>query len=173
MKRPAEAAVLFARHAPPGAFLLLVGPEGQCPGVTVLEAARAAGGPDRVRWVGPVFGKEKDELLAGCDGYWSYSQRENFNFSAAEAMSAGLPVILSPGNDLSSEFDGAAVGWALESDDEPVVAGVLKKWGTLPESRIAEIGDQARIWTLSELSWQQFERNLQALYRDAVGEADP
>jgi len=173
MKRPLEAAVLFARHATAGTFLLLVGPEGKCFGAAVLEAARAAGGPDRVRWVGPVFGKDKDELLAGCDGYWSYSQRENFNFAAAEAMSAGLPVILSPGNDLSSEFNGAAVGWALESDEEPVVAAVLREWGTLPESRIAEIGDQARVWALSELSWERFETNLQALYRESVQETFP
>ena len=169
MKRPVEAAVLFARHAPTGAFLLLVGPEDQCSGSSVVEAARAVGGPDRVRWVGPVFGHEKDRLLAGCDGYWSYSCRENFNFAAAESMSVGLPVILSQGNDLSSEFDGASVGWALKSDDEPVVAAALQEWGTMPESRITEIGDRARAWTLSELSWKRFEADLQALYREAVG----
>jgi len=172
MKRPLEAAVLFARHAPCGTYLLLVGPEGACSGASVVEAARAVDRTDRVRWIGPAFGKEKDQILAGCDGYWSYSQRENFNFSAAESMSAGLPVILSPGNDLSSEFDGAAVGWMLESDEEPTVAAALKEWGTLPESRIAEIGDRARVWALSELSWERFETDLRALYCEAIGESD-
>jgi len=170
MKRPQEAAVLFARHAPAGTFLLLVGPEEKCSGAAVVEAARAVGGTDRVRWIGPLFGEEKDQLLAGCDGYWSYSHRENFNFAAAESMSAGLPVILSPGNDLASEFDGVAVGWALGSDDESAVAAALKEWGTLPESRISEMGERARAWTLSELSWERFEADLQALYREATGE---
>jgi glycosyltransferase involved in cell wall biosynthesis len=171
MKRPMEAAVLFARHAPVGTFLLLVGPEDKCSGATVVAAAQSLGGPDRVRWIGPVFGEEKDKLLAGCDGYWSYSHRENFNFAAAEAMSAGLPVILSPGNDLASEFDGALVGWALGSDDEQVVAAALQEWGSLPESRIAEMGERARAWTLSELSWERFENDLRRLHREAVGEA--
>lgn len=173
MKRPMEAAVLFARHAPAGAFLLLVGPEDECSGEAVLAAARAVGGPDRVRWIGPVFGNEKDEILAGCDGYWSYSQRENFNFAAAESMSTGLPVILSKGNDLSSEFDGAPVGWALSSDGEPAVAAALKEWAELPESRIAEIGNRARAWTLSELSCERFESELKLLYREAVGMKTP
>jgi glycosyltransferase involved in cell wall biosynthesis len=172
MKRPLEAAVLFARHAPHGTFLLLVGPEGACSGASVVEAARAIDQTDRVRWIGPAFGKEKDQILAGCDGYWSYSQRENFNFAAAESMSAGLPVILSPGNDLSSEFDGASVGWTLESDEEQTVAVALKEWGTLPESSIVEIGDRARAWALSELSWERFETDLRALYREAIGESD-
>ncbi len=171
MKRPVEAAVLFARHAPAGTFLLLVGPEDQCSGAEVLEAAQAAGGAERVRWVGPVFGQEKDELLAGCDGYWSYSYRENFNFAAAESMSAGLPVILSKGNDLSSEFAGAPVGWALESDEAKVVASALHAWGTLPESRITEIGECARAWTLRELSWERFETSLRALHGVAIKEA--
>jgi len=165
MKRPQEAAVLFARHAPAGTFLLLVGPEEKCSGAAVV------GGPDRVRWIGPLFGEEKDQLLAGCDGYWSYSHRENFNFAAAESMSAGLPVMLSPGNDLASEFDGAAVGWVLGSDDEPVVATALKEWGTLPEAQLTEMGERARAWSLSELSWERFEADLQALYQEAKGEA--
>lgn len=168
-KRPVEAAAMFARHAPAGAFLLLVGPEDKCSGVAVVEAARAAGGADRVRWIGPLFGKEKDELLAGCDGYWSNSRREVFNFTAAESMSAGLPVILSAGNDLSSEFDGAPVGWALKSDDESAVAAALKEWGSLPDSMITEIGERARAWALSELSWERFETDLRALYSEAVG----
>jgi glycosyltransferase involved in cell wall biosynthesis len=56
----------------------------------------------------------------------------------------------------------------LESDDEQTVAAALKEWGTLPKSRIDEIGERARAWTLSELSWTRFETELQALYREAV-----
>lgn len=169
MKRPVEAAELFARHAPPGAQLLLIGPEGECSGAAVLEAAQVGGGNGRVRWVGPVFGEDKDKLLAGCDGYWSYSHRENFNFSAAESMLAGLPVILSAGNDLASELDGARVGWLLDSDDEGVVATALQEWGTVPASRLTEMGDWAKVWAMRELSWERFENDLQALYRETVG----
>jgi len=80
-------------------------------------------------------------------------------------------VMLSPGNDLASEFDGAAVGWVLGSDDEPVVATALKEWGTLPEAQLTEMGERARAWSLSELSWERFEADLQALYQEAKGEA--
>jgi len=41
----------------------------------------------------------------------------------------------------------------------------------VPEARIAEIGDRAHDWALSELSWERFETDLRALYREAVGES--
>lgn len=168
MKRPVEAAELFTRHALPGSYLLMIGPEDQCTGKHIAEAASRGGNADKVRWVGPVFGEEKDRLLAGCDGYWSYSFRENFNFAAAESMSAGLPVILSPGNDLVSEFEGIDAGWTLKSDDEQIVACALKEWGSWPLERLTSMGEQARAWALSELSWEKFKTDLASLYSEAV-----
>ena len=63
--------------------------------------------------IGPVYGDSKYHYLFASDAYVSLSQRENFNHTAAESLSAGLPVILSPGNDLAGEIRDEGCSWSL------------------------------------------------------------
>ncbi|MEM7791065.1 MAG: glycosyltransferase, partial [Verrucomicrobiota bacterium] len=99
MKRPLETIEAIAASQS-NAHLIIVGNEF---GVSLEDCRSQAadlGLEDRVHVIGPVYGETKAHYFAAADAYISLSRRENFNFAAAESMAAGLPLILSPGNDL-------------------------------------------------------------------------
>ena len=104
MKRPLETIEAFAGVEGSSSHLIIVGNEF---GVTVDDChnkAAALSVSDRVHVVGPAYGDEKLKYMAASDAYVSLSKRENFNFTAAEALATDLPLLLSPGNDLAVEL---------------------------------------------------------------------
>lgn len=116
MKRPIETIAAFALAEAPTAHLIVTGNEF---GVTLADCRAAAarhGVADRVHVTGPSYGADKTTLLGAADAYLSLSHRENFNFTAAEALAAGLGLILSPGNDLGPDLAGLPGVKLLEDD---------------------------------------------------------
>jgi len=167
MKRPLETIDAVARVQVPNLRLLIVGPE---EGVSRQECvARAASlGFRGLHVLGPVFGKRKDELLLASDGFLSLSIRENFGHSAAEAMSAKLPVILSPGNDLIGELSGVRCGWFLADDRPETAVGAIREFATAAVGARSDLGREARDWVCRELPFELFQTRLRALAREAV-----
>lgn len=162
MKRPLESAELFAQTMPANAHLVMYG--GDEAGLAErLRKIESDAPRQNVHWLGPVYGAEKDFVLQGCDGYWSYSQRENFNHAAAEAMAAALPIILSPGNDLSNDLADAGVGWMLKDDSRSTVQEALTAWASASEGAIDETGSRGRSWAAEHLSFEKFAQQLKAL----------
>ncbi len=70
--------------------------------------ARAGGVRDRVHRTGHLDGLDKWSALAAADLFVLPSQQENFGIAVAEAMQAGLPVVLSRGVNLWPEVVSAA-----------------------------------------------------------------
>jgi glycosyltransferase involved in cell wall biosynthesis len=159
MKRPLEIIVAFAAGAPPSAHLLVVGNE--C-GVTAADCRTMAekhGVAERVHLTGPAYGADKAGYLDAADVYVSLSHRENFNFTAAEALATGLPVILSPGNDLSPELEAADCGWLLASPD--AAAEAMAALGGLSPEHISAKGERGRAWAEANLRYDVFATRLQ------------
>jgi glycosyltransferase involved in cell wall biosynthesis len=149
MKRPLETIAAFAAGAPATAHLLLVGNEF---GVTVADCqamARKHGVAERVHVTGPAYGADKAGYLDAANVYVSLSHRENFNFTAAEALATGLPVILSPGNDLGPELEAADCGWLLTEDD--AAANVMAAVGGLSPEQISTKGRRGQAWAEANL----------------------
>lgn len=162
MKRPLESARVFAASNLRNCHLVFVGNDDSGIGPHLRKIV--AGAPLRnVHWVGPVFGAKRDEFVRSCDGYWSYSLRENFNHSAAESIAAGLPVILSPGNDLCDELEGVGAGWLVNSDSSTAVARVLWEWAEASDETLSEMGRKGRSWAKQVLSFERFSRDLNDL----------
>ncbi len=113
--------------------------------------------------VGPVYGREKEEWLTAADGFVSLSHRENFNYAAAEAMAAGLPVILSPGNDLGPALVDVGAGWLLGSLDTAEAARAIREFGATSAEDLRRMGRNARNWIEQNASEDQFAANLAAL----------
>jgi glycosyltransferase involved in cell wall biosynthesis len=85
-------------------------------GVTERDIRRWVGMTDTLEVVyhGEVYGDEKWPILVASDLYISASERENFNHTAAEALLAGVPVVLSKGNGLQDIVVKNCVGFRLE-----------------------------------------------------------
>ena len=101
--------------------------------------------------------------MRGCDGYWSFSVRENFNHAAAESLATGLPLILSPGNDLSEDLEGAEVGWLVNSDSANAARQALREWAEASDETLGDMGRMGRSWAKQNLSFECFARNLKTL----------
>ncbi len=160
MKRPLETIAAFADGSPSDAHLLLVGNEFGVSRRACEERARALNVRDRVHVMGPAYGNARHDFIDASDVYVSLSRRENFNFTAAEALAAGVPVILSPGNDLSPALQQAGCGWFLNSLDDAAEA-----FSTVARSSAADRSDKGKngsAWAEANLRYRTFASRLRA-----------
>ena len=164
MKRPVETVRLLAGLNEPRLKLLVVGPDWDVTRLLLEAEAR------RLRWdglrvVGPVFGAGKFDYLGAADGYISLSHRENFNYTLAEAMGAGLPPILSAGNDLGWEFSEAGFSWQLRSYAPEEAAAAVREFLAVPDTELSRRGAAAREWVQLNLGSARFAGELQRVIR--------
>lgn len=162
MKRPLESARLFAELNLGNCHLVFVGNDEAGLGAALCKIAADAPGRN-VHWVGPFYGEGRDQIMRGCDGYWSNSARENFNHAAAEALATGLPVILSQGNDLCDDLHGMGVGWLGSDDSVDSVRKFLREWAEASSDTLSSMGKNARSWAKETLSMDRFRHGLQSL----------
>jgi glycosyltransferase involved in cell wall biosynthesis len=100
---------VLARH--PDTLLVFAGPDDEGLGEGLRRLARSLGVESSVRFVGMLHRDERLDAL-GAAAVWALpSHTENFAIAAAEAMAAGLPVVLSPQVNIAGEaaVAGAAI----------------------------------------------------------------
>lgn len=162
MKRPLETIQALAASGTE-AHLILVGNEFgvSLEGCRVKADGLGIGG--RVHPVGPVYGPAKADYFAAADAYISLSRRENFNFTAAESMASGLPPILSPGNDLGGELEGADCAWLLRDDSKETASEAIRQWTSAESQELEAMGRRGRQWAEAHLRYATFEKKIQSL----------
>jgi glycosyltransferase involved in cell wall biosynthesis len=161
MKRPKETIAAFARAASPGAYLVLAGPDDE-------YSARDLGGAPNVHAIGPVYGTAKWELYHAADVFVNLSARENFGYTVAEALAAGLPVVLSPGNDLRGELDSLRCGCLLETDSPSEAAAALETVLSAPPDILHAMGARGRAWALAHTGLDRFRAQLMNVVEEAL-----
>jgi glycosyltransferase involved in cell wall biosynthesis len=99
----------FAQACPSEGRLVIAGPEGE-PGYLAYLAKRAsdAGVESRVIFTGALYDDAKAAVMADADVFVLPSRYENFANSAAEAVSSGIPVIITDACGIRSLIDGRA-----------------------------------------------------------------
>ncbi len=162
MKRPLDLIQVFNSLDRTDVCLVLLGPDdlltlGQC-----RDLASRRENPS-VFCIPAQYGSELQELVQSCDGYISWSWRENFNYCLAESLGAGLPVIVSKGNDLGSELVGLGCGWILSDDSEDSLVTAIHSFANLPYHYLKLMGVRAQSFAKSRFSFATFTRNLLAL----------
>ena len=174
VKRPLETVKAFmaatsAAGAASRAHLVVAGMDGD---LTAADVAAAAGRSGRVHVVGRLDGDAVAEALAAADGFVSLSFQENFGYAAAEAVAAGLPVILAPGHDLAHEMPfgkgmpgpgGLACGWLLPDDSFTAAVEAIGAWAEADARRLEAAGDAGAAWARAELSQERFGDALRGL----------
>jgi glycosyltransferase involved in cell wall biosynthesis len=162
MKRPRETVRLLAGFGLEHLKLMVVGPDGDVTSAQLQAEADAAGWPG-LRLVGPVWDDKKYDYLCAADGYISLSHRENFNYTLGEAMAAGLPPVISPGNDLGQEFAREGFAWQLQGDRPDELRAVLEDFLQLPDGALRARGEAASRWAHAQLNMARFDAELHEL----------
>ena len=97
------------------------------------------------------------------DAYISLSFKENFNYTAAEALSCALPVILSKGNDLTMELQDLNCGWMLKTNDKQECIDAINHFASLPQVLLDEMGLTGQQWARNVLSNEVFAQTLRQM----------
>ncbi len=161
MKRPLETIDAVADGGGDTTHLIVMGNEF---GVSRAQCERRAadrGLAGRVHVVGPMYGDDRLPYLDACDAYISLSHRENFNFTAMECLAAGIPVILSAGNDIAGDIAGVGCGWMIPAGGR--AADAIEAARSVTQESLAAMGTAGQAWARRHLSMPQFREQLRAL----------
>jgi glycosyltransferase involved in cell wall biosynthesis len=135
-----------------------------------LEArTRALGIAGRVRFLGRVEGSAKARALADADLFVLPSYQENFGIAAAEAMAAGLPVVVSDRVGIAEQVAEAGAGTVVPCD-AAALAAAIRGAALDPEARL-RAGERAAGLARGAFAWEHTSRRLLELYRELAAPA--
>src|SRR5262249_21480238 len=144
---------------------LVIAGDGEPDYVGTLRAlARACGGGDRVSFAGWLEGEAKTQALANAELFALPSSQENFGIAAVEAMSLGVPVLVSRNVNLAPEIDGGGIGWASTLEPEEFICALANVLRDEPARR--DRGARGRDFVARNYSWAESANKLIAIYRD-------
>ncbi|MBF2004235.1 MAG: glycosyltransferase [Chlorogloeopsis fritschii C42_A2020_084] len=120
----------------------------------------------RTSFVGFVMGNDKQLLLQGSDIFVLPSFSENFGIAVAEAMVAGLPVIITPGVQIAPEIAKANAGLIIEGEED-ILANAIAQLLTSPNLR-QKLGENGQSFANSQYSWSAIAQNLSTVYKSIL-----
>lgn len=120
---------------------------------------------NKVTFTGFVIGHLKNTILQGSDIFALPSHSENFGIAVAEAMAAGLPVIVTPGVQIASEIKANNAGIVINNETELVIA-----INQLIESQKmrSHLNQNAIKLAKNKYNWSQITSQLISAYEDVL-----
>ncbi|MEW5856152.1 MAG: glycosyltransferase, partial [Cyanobacteriota bacterium] len=153
-------------------FHLILAGSGEPDYVNSLQNVVASLGlASRTSFAGFVTGKDKELLLQGSDIFVLPSFSENFGVAVAEAMAAGLPVIVTPGVQIAPEIAAASAGLVVEGEVEPLT-NAIKQLITSPNLR-QQLSENGKRLVSSRYCWSAIGQNLANVYTAIIQQQPP
>lgn len=119
-----------------------------------------------VTFAGFVDGYDKNLLLQGADVFALPSHSENFGIAVAEALISGLPVVITPGIQISPEIEAAAAGIVVKA--EPIAfSSALRQVISRPDMQYSFQENGLRL-AKSRYSWKAIARELMSTYQSIL-----
>lgn len=145
--------------------LLLVGPMNEPNYAARLNALVAKCDlQSRASLLGPLYGEEKLAALAAADLFVLPSLSESYGNAAAEAVAAGLPVLLTEGCGVAPTIHQRA-GLMVRPEAEALATGMRELLDGVGERRR---WTERRSEVIRELSWDEPVRQTEELYRQVT-----
>ncbi len=156
-------------HSAEGWELVIAGPDAENHQRELIQRSIDLG-LARVEFRGPVFGSERDRLVASADLFVLPSRSENFGLVVAESLAAGLPVITTKGAPWA-DLHTHRCGWWIDHGVEPL-AVALRDATSLPVYERAAMGARGRAWMKSEYSWSAIGAQMNQYYNWLLHKGD-
>ncbi len=118
---------------------------------------------ERIEITGFVTGDEKAALLQKADVFVLPSYYENFGIAVAEAMVAGIPVVISNQVHIWADVQAGQAGWVCGCEVEALTQA-LRVALTQPEER-TQRGQNAKQWAVDHYSWGAIARKTLDIYQ--------
>jgi glycosyltransferase involved in cell wall biosynthesis len=116
----------------------------------------------RVKFCGPLYGKEKNQAYSDADLFVLPTYSENFGMSVAEALAAGTPVVVSKGAPWA-EINQKNAGWWVDINTEGLLAG-LKDGMSKSPNELLKMGYNGKLWMQAEYSWLDIGKRMLKTY---------
>jgi len=124
---------------------------------------------DRVRWTGAVEGDQKWALLATSRAVVQCSNSESFGLSVAEALGAGVPVVVT---DRGAWADVSSVGCGdVVAHDVAAIAAALARLLDRPDEARA-MGERGRAWVRRAFAWDDIGSAMRREYDALVSHGE-
>lgn len=147
--------------------LILAGSGGDAEYILYLnQLVSSLGLANRISFTGFVTGKDKALLLQGADLFVLPSFAENFGVAVAEAMAAGLPVIVTPDVQISPEIEAEEAGLVVEGEVDTVAQAIAR---LLDFSNYREqLGENGKRLARDAYSWKAIAHKLVSIYTEVI-----
>ena len=147
--------------------LVIVGPDdrGYTDEMKTLYSIHIADGS--VVFHGPIYGREKFDLLKSVDAFVLPTRSENWSIAVAEAMAAGLPVVCTKGAPWHCINEVGAGAW-VDASSEGIAKGLSEVIHASEDMRVA-MGRRGRAWVESNLNWPVIAKEMIGFYDRLIG----
>jgi glycosyltransferase involved in cell wall biosynthesis len=155
----------FAQACPTQGRLVIAGPEGE-PGYLAHLTRRAAdaGVESRVIFTGALYDDDKAAVMADADLFVLPSRYENFANSAAEAVSSGIPVIITDACGIRSLIDGRA-GLVIAPERQALAAAIRS---LLTDRSLYQKLQAGCPGVAAQLGWDRLTEQMEGYYARAL-----
>jgi glycosyltransferase involved in cell wall biosynthesis len=171
MKRVLETVRSFCRLRPPGWHLVIIGPvTAEIP----LQTLRASAGAEWNRSIVYRGALDRQSLYAeyrAASALVLASHRENFGHVVAEAMSFGLPVLISEDVDLCTLVKNTGSGLVVPIHSENDVLECLSLFLSLTRDELESRGQSARTAAAQHFDFRTFANSFNTLLENLAGQA--
>ena len=155
-------AFAIVRQARPHARLVIAGPDegGYRQHVEAMFAPVAA----ETRWLGALDSRAIAALLASTDVLVQCSDSESFGMSVAEALTAGVPVVVTRRSGWA-EVGALGCGFSVAHEPVSIADGILR---VLDQPDRAVMRAHAEQWARQTFAWDAIARSMRDLYDRAL-----
>ena len=155
-------AFAIVHHARPNARLVIAGPDegGYRQQVDAMFAPVAGA----TRWIGAVDSGASAALLASSRVLVQCSDSESFGMSVAEALAAGVPVVVTRRSGWA-EVDVIGCGFTVGHDPVSIADGILR---VLDHADPASMRKRASAWARQKFGWDAIGTAMRDAYEQAI-----
>ena len=151
--------------------LVVAGPDENGTAISLLRGADALGVRSRVRIVGELSREELANLVASAHLFVSAAPHEGFGITTVEALSAGVPVLVTRTGIHEQIVEDGVNGWFWPGAPDDVSVATLRTALLLPDARLDEMAISARA-SAEPFSWNtttdRYEQVLESAYRESI-----
>ena len=152
--------------------LIVAGPDENDATAALQRGSDALGLGSKVRFVGELPLDELATLVASSHVFISAAPHEGFGITTVEALSAGVPVLVTRTGIHEQVVRSGENGWFWSGSPDSEAVGTLRDALLLPDARLAEMQRAART-SAAQFDWNlttdKYERVLESAYRKSVG----
>ena len=121
-----------------------------------------------VSFPGPVYGKDKFNLLKSADVFVLPTRSENFSIAVQEALAAGVPVVCTKGAPWQKIEEVGAGRW-VDISVEGIVKG-LDELMNMTEAERFRMGQNGTAFIRAEFRWPEIGAKLLSIYESVIRE---